>query len=42
MASTMATSGENGCRAGPNPPKKTTMDTPAEMIIEPKPTGLIG
>jgi len=39
-ASTIATNGENGCSAGPKPPKNTTVDTPAEMIIEPKPTGL--
>ena len=37
----MATSGENGCSAGPSPPKNAMIETPAEMIMEPKPTGLI-
>ena len=37
----MATSGEYGWMAGPNSPKKTAMETPAEISIEPKPTGLM-
>ena len=41
IASPMANSGENGWTVEPKAPKKTMIDTPAETIIEPKPTGLM-
>jgi hypothetical protein len=39
--SPIATSGEYGRIASPSPPKNATIDTPAAISIDPKPTGLI-